>query len=299
MSRVGRKLLGRVMKASKDWELLRPGDRVMACLSGGKDSYTMLEMLREVQRRVPFDFSLVAVNLDQKQPGFPEHVLPDWLTREGYDYRIVEEDTYSVVKDKVPEGKTYCSLCSRLRRGILYTTARELGATRIALGHHRDDLVETLLLNLFYSGQLKTMPPKLVADEGDQVVIRPLAYCAESEVASYAEERGFPIIPCDLCGAQPDLQRDRVKELLAQLEAENPNVKANMLSAMGNVRTSHLLDRRLHVPGDLPTAEVGGTEAGAWGPDEPDEGTPPEGGGGTPDPGTLAPLEGLSLARSR
>ena len=240
-----RRLMQRVGKASKDFGMIGPGDRVMACVSGGKDSYVMLHLLREMQRKVPFEFSLVAVNLDQKQPGFPETIIPRYMEAEGYDYRIVARDTYSVVIDKIPEGKTYCSLCSRLRRGILYDVAVDLGATRIALGHHRDDIIETLLLNLFYSGQLKAMPPLLRSDDGRNTVIRPLAYCAEEDVAEYAALMRFPIIPCDLCGSQENLQRKKIKSLLASLSADNPKVKGNLFAALGNVKTSHLLDRDL------------------------------------------------------
>ncbi len=237
-----RRLLGNLAKASAEFGLLEEGDRVMVGVSGGKDSFTLLHLLRLIQRRAPFRFSLIAVNLDQKQPNFPAHVLPDYFEREGYDYRIIEEDTYSIVKEKVPAGKTYCSLCSRLRRGILYNVAQDLGATKIALGHHRDDAIETLLLNQFYSGQLKAMPPKLLSDDGRNVVIRPLLLCAETDIAAYAEARQFPIIPCDLCGSQDNLKRQEIKRLLSTLERDNPKLRANLLAALRNVRPTHLLD---------------------------------------------------------
>jgi len=241
-----KRLLRRVGKASDDFGLIEPNDHIMVCVSGGKDSYAMLHLLRELRRHTPFDFRLTAVNLDQKQPNFPADVLPRYFEQHGYDYKIVERDTYSVVIDKVPEGKTYCSLCSRLRRGILYTTATEIGATKIALGHHRDDIIETVLLNLFYSGQLKAMPPKLRSDDGKNVVIRPLAYCRVEELAELARLMEFPIIPCDLCGSQENLQRKKIRRLLTQLDAENPVVKGNIMAALGNVRPTHLLDKKLH-----------------------------------------------------
>ncbi|HVU03187.1 MAG TPA: tRNA 2-thiocytidine(32) synthetase TtcA [Polyangiaceae bacterium] len=244
-SRLEEKLVGNVARASADFRLLEPNDRVLVAVSGGKDSHSMLYLLREVQRRAPFRFSLVAVNVDQGHPGFPETLLPGYLAAEGYEHLVVKEDTYSVVKEKIPEGKTYCSLCSRLRRGILYTTAKRIGATKIALGHHRDDLVETLLLNLFYSGQNKSMPPRLRSDDGENVVIRPLVYCAEADLAEFSAEKAFPIIPCDLCGSQDNLKRKRVKELVNELAAENPNVRGNLFAALGNVRPTHLLDREL------------------------------------------------------
>jgi tRNA 2-thiocytidine biosynthesis protein TtcA len=245
MDRVEHRLLNQLARASHDFSLLEPGDRVMVAVSGGKDSHALLYLLREIARRAPFEFSLVAVNVDQGHPGFPKRLLPEYFTREGYEFEIVEEDTYSVVKEKVAPGKTTCSLCSRLRRGILYTTAVRLGATKIALGHHRDDVIETLLLNLFFSGQTKAMPPRLRSDDGRNVVIRPLVYAAETDLAAFAEEKDFPIIPCDLCGSQEQLQRKRVKALLASLEAENPNVRRNLLAALGNVRPTHLLDHGL------------------------------------------------------
>lgn len=245
MSRLEKKLLAEVAKASAAFRLLEPDDRVMVAVSGGKDSHSLLYLLREIQRRAPFAFSLVAVNLDQGQPGFPRHVLPEYFAREGYEHRIVTEDTYSIVKEKVPEGKTYCSLCSRLRRGVLYNVAEEIGATKIALGHHRDDAIETLLLNLFYSGQIKAMPPRLRSDDGRNVVIRPLITCAEADLAALAGEREFPIIPCDLCGSQDNLKRKRVKQLIDELQRDNGAVRGNMLSALSNVRPSHLLDADL------------------------------------------------------
>ncbi len=244
-SRLEKQLLSEIARASHDFRLLEPNDRVMVGLSGGKDSHALLYLLREVQRRAPFPFSIVAVNVDQGHPGFPTDVLPNYLEAEGYEYRIISEDTYSIVKDKVPEGKTYCSLCSRLRRGILYNVAVELGATKIALGHHRDDVIETLLLNLFYAGQIKAMPARLESDDGRNTVIRPLAYSSEADVAEFAAEKAFPIIPCDLCGPQENLHRKRIKALIAQLHAENPTVKGNLLAALGNVLPSHLYDRAL------------------------------------------------------
>jgi tRNA 2-thiocytidine biosynthesis protein TtcA len=241
-----RRLLGQLGQASRDHALVEPGDHVMVAISGGKDSYTLLDLLRQLQARAPFDFTFIAVNIDQGHPGYPRHVLEDYLVREGYPHEIISEDTYSIVKEKVPEGKTYCSLCSRLRRGILYTAARRLGCTKIALGHHRDDLTVTLLLNLLYAGQIKSMPPRLLSDDGDNVVIRPLCYSAEADIAEYARLREFPILPCDLCGSQDNLKRQRVKRLIEELNTENPNVRGNLFAALGNVRSSHLM------PGPVP-----------------------------------------------
>jgi tRNA 2-thiocytidine biosynthesis protein TtcA len=242
MDRLEKRLLAEVARASHDFELIEPGDRVMVAVSGGKDSHALLYLLRQIQRRAPFEFSLFALNVDQGHPGFPARVLPEYFEREGYEYKIVKEDTYSVVKEKIPEGKTFCSLCSRLRRGILYTQAAQLGATKIALGHHRDDVIETLLLNLLYSGQLKAMPARLRSDDGRNVVIRPLVYSSEAELQEFAASKAFPIIPCDLCGSQENLQRKQVKKLLDDLDAKNPLVRKNVFAALGNVRLSHLYD---------------------------------------------------------
>ena len=236
------RLRRQVGKAIGDYGMIGDGDRVMVCVSGGKDSYTLLDMLLALQRRAPVDFELVAVNLDQKQPGFPEEVLPRYLDTLGVEYRIVEEDTYSVVTRVVPEGKTFCGLCSRLRRGILYRVADELGATRIALGHHREDVVETLFLNMFYAASLKAMPPKLLSDNGRHVVIRPLVNCREADIARYAEARQFPIIPCNLCGSQENLRRKQIKAMLAAWEAEDPGRTERLFRSLSNVTLSHLAD---------------------------------------------------------
>jgi tRNA 2-thiocytidine biosynthesis protein TtcA len=238
-------LRGLVGKAIEDYAMIGEGDRVMVCLSGGKDSYTLLDMLISLQRAAPVNFSLLAVNLDQKQPDFPAHVLPDYLRALGVDFHIIEQDTYSVVKRLIPEGRTMCSLCSRMRRGALYRFAAANGITRIALGHHRDDIIETLFLNLFHGGKLKAMAPKLRSDDGRHIVIRPLAYVSERDIERYAAVRDFPIIPCNLCGSQQNLQRVTIKKMLAEWEREHPGRTESLLTALRNVEPAHLADPSL------------------------------------------------------
>jgi tRNA 2-thiocytidine biosynthesis protein TtcA len=244
-AKLAKRIRRQVGEAIADFNLIAEGDRVMVCLSGGKDSHAMLDVLLSLQEKAPVRFELVAVNLDQKQPGFPQHVLPEYLSSRGVPFRIVEQDTYSVVKRVIPEGKTMCSLCSRLRRGVLYRVAGELGATKIALGHHRDDVLATFFLNLFHGGQLKAMPAKLVSDDGKHVVIRPLVYVSEADLAAYAEVKRFPIIPCTLCGSQENLERKTIGRMLRDWEKNHPGRIESILRAMTDVRPSHLLDRKL------------------------------------------------------
>ncbi|MGZ5966791.1 MAG: tRNA 2-thiocytidine(32) synthetase TtcA [Polyangiales bacterium] len=257
-----RRLAKDLARAISEFAMIEEGDRVMVAISGGKDSYTMLHLLRRFQKSTPKKFELIAINIDQGHPGYPVETLRGYLQRENIEHKIVFEDTYSVVTDKIPEGKTYCSLCSRLRRGILYSLAQDLGCTKIALGHHRDDVLATLMLNLVFAGQLKAMPPKLRSDDGRNIVIRPLIYAAESTIARFAELQEFPILPCDLCGSQENLQRKQMQRLLEDLEAKNPGTKTSMLAALRNVRPTHLLDaglwRKLSLPliGDAPAEEA-------------------------------------------
>ena len=246
IAKLAKRLHGRVERAIADFSMIEADDLVMVCVSGGKDSYSLLDILVGLRERAPYRFEIVAVNLDQKQPGFPEDVLPAYLASRGVDYRIVEQDTYSTVKRLVPEGKTMCSLCSRLRRGVLYRVAGELGATKVALGHHRDDMVQTLFMNMFFGGRMKGMPPKLVSDDGKHVVIRPLAYVAEADLERWAAHRAYPIIPCNLCGSQTHLQRVKVGQMLREWEREQPGRIDRIFRAMGDVVPSHLMDRNLY-----------------------------------------------------
>ena len=245
-NKLSKRLHRQVGQAIADFNMIEAGDKVMVCLSGGKDSYALLDILMSLRQRAPVPFELVAVNLDQKQPGFPEHVLPEYLGRLGIPFHIENQDTYSIVKRLIPEGKTMCSLCSRLRRGILYRVASELGATKIALGHHRDDMVVTLLMNMFFGSRMKGMPPKLVSDDGKHIVIRPLAYVAETDLERWAVHRQFPIIPCTLCGSQENLQRAQIKQMLREWDKRFPGRVDNMFSAMGNIVPSHMMDRNLY-----------------------------------------------------
>jgi tRNA 2-thiocytidine biosynthesis protein TtcA len=250
-----RRLLRDVGRAVGDHQLIESGDRILVAMSGGKDSYAMCVLLRDLQGRAPVAFDLIAVHLDQGQPGYDGAPLESWLAAEGIPHKVLHEDTYSIVTEKIPEGKTYCSLCARLRRGILYKAAADLGCNKIALGHHRDDALETLLLNLFFGGKLASMPPKLTSDDGRFVVIRPLAYAAEADLAAFAEARRFPILPCKLCGSQDEAQRKQMKALLNDLERKHPNLRATMLAALGNVNPSHLYDRRLYGDAAEPAPE--------------------------------------------
>jgi tRNA 2-thiocytidine biosynthesis protein TtcA len=246
--------------------MIEDGDRILVAVSGGKDSYTMLHLLRALTRKAPVQFDLRVVNVDQGHPGYPAHVLREYMQREGHDFTMIEEDTYSIVTEKIPHGKTYCSLCSRLRRGILYRVAKEFGCNKVALGHHREDVLQTLFLNLFFAGQLAAMPPKLVTDDGSLIVVRPLVYCAEEDIRAFAELAAFPILPCDLCGSQDQLQRKVVGRMLDQIERDRPGSKAVMLAALQNVHPSHLLDRRLW--GALGLRAARDADHGGSGPDE-------------------------------
>ncbi|MBZ2187798.1 tRNA 2-thiocytidine(32) synthetase TtcA [Alcanivorax sp. JB21] len=260
LNKLQKRLRREVGKAIADFNMIQDGDRIMVCLSGGKDSYTMLDILRNLQHSAPVQFELVAVNLDQKQPGFPEHVLPAYLEAEGVPFHILEKDTYSIVREKTPEGKTTCALCSRLRRGSLYGFAEEIGATKIALGHHRDDMIETLFLNMFFGGKMKAMPPKLRSDDGRNVVIRPLAYCREKDIARYAALREYPIIPCNLCGSQENLQRQAVKAMLQEWDRKHPGRIESIFTAMQNIAPSQMADTRLF---DFASLEEGVSRGGA------------------------------------
>jgi tRNA 2-thiocytidine biosynthesis protein TtcA len=246
LNKLSKRLHRLVGQAIGDFNMIEPGDKVMVCVSGGKDSYALLDILINMRQRAPIDFDIVAVNLDQKQPGFPEHVLPDYLKSRDVPFHIANQDTYSIVKRVIPEGKTMCSLCSRLRRGILYRVATELGATKIALGHHRDDMIQTLFMNMFFGGRMKGMPPKLVSDDGRHIVIRPLAYVAETDLERWARHRQFPIIPCSLCGSQENLQRVQTKQMLRDWERKFPGRVDNIFNAMANITPSHLMDRNLY-----------------------------------------------------
>lgn len=258
-NKLHKRLRREVGKAIADYNMIEDGDKIMVCLSGGKDSYTMLDILMKLQKSAPIKFDLVAVNLDQKQPGFPEHILPAYLSKIDVPFHILEKDTYSIVQEVVPEGKTTCGICSRLRRGSLYAYAEEIGATKIALGHHRDDIIETLFLNMFHGGKLKAMPPKLKSDNGKHIVIRPLAYCKESDIERYSEEQQFPIIPCNLCGSQENLQRQNIKQMLKEWNKQHPGRSEVIFSAIQNVAPSQLADTNLF---DFVNLESGRDENG-------------------------------------
>ncbi len=245
LTKLEKRLRHNVGQAIAEYNMIEDGDKIMVCLSGGKDSYALLSILMKLKKSAPINFELIAVNLDQKQPGFPEHILPQYLENLGIEYYVIEENTYAIVKDKIPEGKTTCSLCSRLRRAVLYKTAKNLGATKIALGHHRDDMIETLMLNMFYGGKMKAMPAKLMSDNGEHIVIRPLAFCKESELIQYSELKQFPIIPCNLCGSQPNLQRQNIKRMLHEWHEQSPGRIESMFTAMRNIVPSHLCDSKL------------------------------------------------------
>ena len=275
INKLSKRLHRQVGQAIGDFNMIEAGDKVMVCLSGGKDSYALLDILIELRRRAPVRFDLVAVNLDQKQPGFPEHVLPEYLKSRDIPFHIEGQDTYSIVKRLVPEGQTMCSLCSRLRRGILYSVAGELGATKIALGHHRDDMLQTLFMNMFFGSRLKGMPPKLVSDDGKNIVIRPLAYVAETDLERWAAHRQFPIIPCSLCGNQENLQRVQMKKMLREWERQFPGRLDNIFSAMGNIVPSHMMDRKLYPFTTLKTTGVVNPE-GDRAFDEDEDCAPPE-----------------------
>ena len=257
-NKLRKRLTRQVAQASKDFSFFEEGDRVLLCCSGGKDSYTMLSIVQDLKTRAPIAFDIVAMNLDQKQPGFPPHILPNYFEQQKISYQIVDEDTYSIVKDKIPQGKTTCSLCSRLRRGIIYRTARALDCNKIALGHHRDDIIETFFLNLFFAGKLKAMPPKLKTDQGDLMVIRPLAYCAEADIIRFSRAMNYPIIPCNLCGAQENLQRQAIKKMLQDWEEHYPGRSSIIFKALQNITPSHLLDQNLFEFSTLRTDQEGG-----------------------------------------
>jgi len=245
LNKLKKRLRRNVGQAISDYNMIQDGDKVMVCLSGGKDSYTLLDILMNLQKHAPIDFEIIAVNLDQKQPGFPEHILPEYLTKIGVPFHIIEKDTYSIVKEVVPEGKTTCGICSRLRRGSLYGYARQNGITKIALGHHRDDIIETAFLNMFYGSKLKAMPPKLLSDDKTNILIRPLAYCKESDIIRYSEQQNFPIIPCNLCGSQENMQRQVIKEMLQGWEKQNPGRLENIFRSLQNISPSQLADNEL------------------------------------------------------